>query len=205
MLRRGPRGRARAHQRRVPRRCSIIRVTPNPARVVFSVEPFLDVSDPHTGLELRHDSAYWVSGVEVRGETSARGDKGTVDMTSLGAGRPGRSPAAVRDRLGNTDGGRDFMGPNPRNGFDEWVEQGCSSPAPRSRSRTGSKPRSPASRRSPSTSQRMSLDPASGAHARRHRRRPHRDHPARFVVREGRRHVDGRDARAHRQRPHDRP
>src|SRR5262249_40360070 len=51
---------------------------PNPARVVFSVEPFLDADDPVTGLNLRHDSAYWVSGVTVRGSQLARGDKGTV-------------------------------------------------------------------------------------------------------------------------------
>jgi pimeloyl-ACP methyl ester carboxylesterase len=98
----------------------------DPAHVVFSVEPFLDVCDPVTGLELRHDRAYWVSGITVRGTSFARGDKGTVDVTCLT--RPDRirvaHPYAVVD--GNTQQGRDLVGPNPHaHGFDEWVEQGA--------------------------------------------------------------------------------
>jgi pimeloyl-ACP methyl ester carboxylesterase len=97
----------------------------DPARVVFSVEPFLDVCDPQSGLELRHDRAYWVSGVTVRGTDFARGDKGTVDVTCRT--RPDRvrvaHPYAVVD--GNTRDSRDLVGPNPQaHGFDEWVEQG---------------------------------------------------------------------------------
>jgi len=102
----------------------------NPARVVLSVEPFLTVSEPRTGLELRHDSAYWVSGVEVRGGTFAHGDKGTVDVTSLA--RADRERVATDYATVDTNkavshdfAGRDFMGPNPATwGFDEWVEQG---------------------------------------------------------------------------------
>ena len=97
----------------------------DPARVVFSVEPFLDACDAQTGLELRHDRAYWVSEMTVRGTDFARGDKGTVDVTCLT--RPDRMrvahPYAVVD--GNTQQSRDLAGPNPQaHGFDEWVEQG---------------------------------------------------------------------------------
>ena len=97
----------------------------NPARVVFSVEPFLDASDEKTGLTLRHDSAYWVSGITVRGDSFARGDKGTVDITSLGRADRVRIPEPYAIVAGNKEGGRDFIGPNPQaSGFDEWVEQG---------------------------------------------------------------------------------
>lgn len=98
---------------------------PNPARVVFSVEPFLDACDPVTNLELRHDSAYWVSGVTVRGDNFQRGDKGTVDATSLARADRVRAPhpyAIVGDNMRQP---RDLVGPNPQaHGFDEWVEQG---------------------------------------------------------------------------------
>ena len=97
----------------------------NPARVVFSVEPFLTASDPRTGLELRHDSAYWVSGVTVRGDTFARGDKGTVDVTSLARADRVRTATDYATVATNKELGRDFIGPNPAAwGFDEWVEQG---------------------------------------------------------------------------------
>jgi pimeloyl-ACP methyl ester carboxylesterase len=97
----------------------------NPARVVFSVEPFLDVDDPVTGLRLRHDRAYWVSCVTVRGTDFARGDKGTVDVTTRA--RPDRVRVARPYAIvgGNTREARDLIGPNPNaSGFDEWVEQG---------------------------------------------------------------------------------
>jgi pimeloyl-ACP methyl ester carboxylesterase len=97
----------------------------NPARVVFSVEPYLDANDPITGLTLRHDSAYWVSGITVRGGNFARGDKGTVDITNLGRADRVRVPEPYAIVAGNKEGGRDFIGPNPQaSGFDEWVEQG---------------------------------------------------------------------------------
>jgi pimeloyl-ACP methyl ester carboxylesterase len=98
---------------------------PNPARVVFSVEPFLDVDDPVTGLRLRHDRAYWVSNVTVRGSDFTRGDKGTVDVTTRA--RPDRTRVAHPYAIvsGNTREARDLIGPNPNAfGFDEWVEQG---------------------------------------------------------------------------------
>ncbi|HXY93039.1 MAG TPA: hypothetical protein VEP49_11220 [Acidimicrobiia bacterium] len=97
----------------------------DPARVVFSVEPFLDVCDPETGLELRHDAAYWVSGLTVRGHDFERGDKGTVDVTSLARADRGRVSRPYAIVGGNTRESRDLVGPNPHAfGFDEWVEQG---------------------------------------------------------------------------------
>jgi pimeloyl-ACP methyl ester carboxylesterase len=98
---------------------------PNPARVVLSVEPFLDVDDLVSGLRLRHNCAYWVSNVTVRGSGFARGDKGTVDVTTRA--RPDRVRVAHPYAIvsGNTRESRDLMGPNPNaSGFDEWVEQG---------------------------------------------------------------------------------
>ena len=97
----------------------------NPARVVFSVEPFLDACEPDTKLELRHDSAYWVSGVTVRGDNFQRGDKGTVDATTLARADRVRVPRPYAIVSGNTQQPRDLVGPNPQvHGFDEWVEQG---------------------------------------------------------------------------------
>ncbi len=103
---------------------------PNPARVVLSVEPFLTASDARTGLELRHDAAYWVSGVGVRGGSSVRGDKGTVDVTTLARADRVRIPTDyakvdTNKAVSHDFTGRDFMGPNPATwGFDEWLEQG---------------------------------------------------------------------------------
>jgi hypothetical protein len=97
----------------------------DPARVVFSVEPFLDVDDSLTGLRLRHDRAYWVSNVIVRGTDFVRGDKGTVDVTTRA--RPDRVRVAHPYAIvsGNAREPRDLMGPNPNaSGFDEWDEQG---------------------------------------------------------------------------------
>ena len=128
---------------------------PNPARVVFSVEPFLDACEPDTRLELRHDSAYWVSGLTVRGDNFQRGDKGTVDATTLARADRVRVPHPYAIVSGNTQQPRDLVGPNPQvHGFDEWVEQGISVHARRrrSRSRTASPPRSHGSRPSPSIS-----------------------------------------------------
>ena len=97
----------------------------NPARVVFSVEPFLDVDDPVSGLRLRHDRAYWVSDVTVRGSDFARGDKGTVDVTTHARADRARVAHPYAIVSGNTREPRDLMGPNTNaSGFDEWIEQG---------------------------------------------------------------------------------
>jgi hypothetical protein len=97
----------------------------DPARVVFSVEPFLDACDPITGLDLRHDAAYWVSGVTVRGKNFQRGDKGTVDVCTLARADRTRVPHPYAIVSGNRQQPRDLAGPNAQaHGFDEWVEQG---------------------------------------------------------------------------------
>jgi hypothetical protein len=53
----------------------------NPARVVYTTEPGLEMSDPATGLNLRYRSAYWVTDLEAR--TGDSTPKATVDVTSL--------------------------------------------------------------------------------------------------------------------------
>lgn len=85
----------------------------DPARVVFSLEPALQWDEPDTGLRLKHDAAYWVSGLIVRGSDFRVGDKGTVDITSLAL--PGREPV-VQNISGvgeNLSGARDVCGDNP--------------------------------------------------------------------------------------------
>lgn len=103
----------------------------NPARVVYSVEPYLFQSDPKTGLELRYDSAYWASEIRVRGKQFTRGDKGTIDVTSLA--RADRKPMARRiteygnnkSGYGKVAGGADLAGPNPWvKGHDRWIVRG---------------------------------------------------------------------------------
>ena len=75
-------------------------------------------------------AAYWVSGVGVRGGSSVRGDKGTVDVTTLARADRVRIPTDyakvdTNKAVSHDFTGRDFMGPNPATwGFDEWLEQG---------------------------------------------------------------------------------
>jgi pimeloyl-ACP methyl ester carboxylesterase len=85
----------------------------DPARVVFSQEPALRWDEPDTGLLLRHDSAYWMSDMVVRGASFEPGDKGTVDITSLA--RPDRTPL-IESRNGageNITAPGDVCGDNP--------------------------------------------------------------------------------------------
>jgi pimeloyl-ACP methyl ester carboxylesterase len=76
----------------------------NPARVTYSQEP---------AIQLRHDRAYWMSDMVVRGADFGPGDKGTVDITSLA--RPDRSfdAAPVVGGGENISAGRDVCGDNP--------------------------------------------------------------------------------------------
>ena len=100
---------------------------PNPARVVFSVEPFLDACEPDT--EARAPPRLGVLGLRVSASaatTSERGDKGTVDADDARA-RPIGCGCRIRTRssAATPNRPRDLMGPNPQvHGFDEWVEQG---------------------------------------------------------------------------------
>jgi hypothetical protein len=85
----------------------------DPARVVYSQEPALRHDEADSGLVLRHDAAYWMSEMVVRGDAFAPGDKGTLDITSLAlADREPKTRriAGVEENLG---GGRDVCGENP--------------------------------------------------------------------------------------------
>jgi pimeloyl-ACP methyl ester carboxylesterase len=64
-----------------------LRLRRNPARVLFTTAPFLDA--PMYGI--RHDRAYWVSGIRTRGKET---DYGTVDLTTAGCG--GKLPELER-------------------------------------------------------------------------------------------------------------
>jgi pimeloyl-ACP methyl ester carboxylesterase len=70
-----------------------LRLVRNPARVVFTTAPFL--GSPRYGI--RHDRAYWISGIRTRGP---RTQYGTVDLTTSACG--GRLP--VLERAGGTGG-----------------------------------------------------------------------------------------------------
>ncbi len=92
----------------------------NPARVVYAVDSNLDVVDPATGLDLRFDSAYWVSDVRAREST----ELATVDVTSLALPRREETVVHVDRMFDNVDVAADFCGPNPdvQTG-DRWHER----------------------------------------------------------------------------------
>ncbi len=98
----------------------------NPARVVYSVSPALFTKDPESGLDLRHDSAYWVSGVRVIGNDFSPGDEAGVDITSYAL--PDHTPLLNSIPLemgGNLDVRRDVCGDNPvMNSNDIWMLSG---------------------------------------------------------------------------------
>lgn len=92
----------------------------NPARVVYSVDASLDVVDPATGLDLRFDSAYWVSAIRAREPAGLA----TVDVTSLALPRREQTVVHVDRMVDNTETGADLCGPNAdvRTG-DRWRER----------------------------------------------------------------------------------
>jgi hypothetical protein len=95
----------------------------NPARVRYTADRSTWLSDAATGLSLRFDRAYWVSGIEpAAGPGSGRG---TVDVTSFAFGAvpvPGPSFSGVQQ---NVSSGRDFCGPNDAvHTNDVWSEAG---------------------------------------------------------------------------------
>ncbi len=97
----------------------------DPARVVFSYEPLLDRIDDTIGLKMVRNSAYWVSNIQVRGEAYGRGDKGTVDITSLAFANRQPETEPVYGLYENVSAGRDVCGPNPdANTLDTWYEIG---------------------------------------------------------------------------------
>jgi pimeloyl-ACP methyl ester carboxylesterase len=75
----------------------------DPPRVVYAVNPAFEISDPATGLDVRHDRAYWVSGLTlrdpsdrnptVRGQEVDHSRNASIDVTSLA--RPERVVSAT--------------------------------------------------------------------------------------------------------------
>jgi predicted esterase len=92
----------------------------SPARVVYVVDPSLDVIDPEIGIELRFDAAYWISDVRARGGAGLA----TIDATSHALPRFDESVTRIDRMLDNAGSGRDLCGPNPeiRTG-DHWRER----------------------------------------------------------------------------------
>jgi len=92
----------------------------NPAHVVFAVDTSFDVSEPEMGLELRFDSAYWVSGIRAR-DTA---ELATVDVTSLALPRNEETIQRIDRMLDNVDSGMDLCGENPAvQTGDHWHER----------------------------------------------------------------------------------
>jgi pimeloyl-ACP methyl ester carboxylesterase len=67
----------------------------NPAHVVFSRQPSMETAQVTGGIARRYDSAYWVSGLTMRGPAVAFDDKATVDVTSSGLPMRSDSTALV--------------------------------------------------------------------------------------------------------------
>jgi predicted esterase len=100
---------------------AILRREPNPSRVVYSVDPANDQIDAAIGLELRFDSAYWVSQIRVRDATAL----GTVNATSLALPRFDQTIVRIDERRDNIDQGADLCGTNPEVRTQEtWRERG---------------------------------------------------------------------------------
>jgi hypothetical protein len=98
-----------------------LRRTANPAHVRYSVDPSLDVIDATSGLELRFDAAYWVSGIRVR-EPAALG---SVDAMSLALPRFAETITRIDALRDNIASGADLCGPNPDVQTGEtWRERG---------------------------------------------------------------------------------
>jgi pimeloyl-ACP methyl ester carboxylesterase len=95
----------------------------DPARVTYSVRPALAMQDPSTGLDLRHDRAYWVSEIAPAPEVGS--GKASVDVVTLA--RADRAPVSepLADVGENLTAGADLCGPNPdvRTG-DAWHLRG---------------------------------------------------------------------------------
>ncbi|MGH7789071.1 MAG: hypothetical protein ACRERC_19530 [Candidatus Binatia bacterium] len=97
-----------------------LRRNPNPPHVVYSVDPSLDEIDPASGLALRFDRAYWVSGLRVR-----EPGLGTVDATSLALPSYAETVTRIDERRDNLASGYDLCGPNPAVQTGEtWRERG---------------------------------------------------------------------------------
>ncbi|HEX7097099.1 MAG TPA: hypothetical protein VF183_14525, partial [Acidimicrobiales bacterium] len=81
---------------------------PNPAEVVYTVDPALFEVNPARDVDLRYDSAYWVSGITVREPAP-----GTVAATSRALPHHRLEAVRTHEVRGNTVDGQDLCGPNP--------------------------------------------------------------------------------------------
>jgi predicted esterase len=88
---------------------AVLERDPNPDRVVYHVDPSDFDADPASGLDLRYDSAYWVSGIAVADE----GSKGIMDVTSLALPHNVETPNRTDVIRDNITIGADLCGPNP--------------------------------------------------------------------------------------------
>jgi hypothetical protein len=82
---------------------------PNPARILYSVDPLLIDVDPESGLDLRFDSAYWASAIVVRNLD----DLATVDARSNALPRNQLMVEHLDVTRDNSEQGADLCGPNP--------------------------------------------------------------------------------------------
>jgi hypothetical protein len=82
---------------------------PNPAQVVYKVDPAFFQFDPSRDVDIVYDSAYWVSGIELADELTL----GSVDAMSQALPHSMETivtNTVVRD---NMTSGQDLCGPNP--------------------------------------------------------------------------------------------
>lgn len=100
------------------------RIVRDPARVVLGLDPNNDPTPTPAGLDLRHDRAYWISGVTVRpgamgsvwhtagGNFPGYGDNAvaTVDATTLGVARRSYNPRIVETVGQNITAGSTLCG-----------------------------------------------------------------------------------------------
>jgi hypothetical protein len=98
-----------------------LRRNPNPAHVHYTVDPSLDVIDPASGLNLRFDSAYWVSDIRFQDP----GALASIDAISLALPRFEETVTRIDAVRDNIDSGADLCGPNPEVQTEEtWRERG---------------------------------------------------------------------------------
>ena len=101
---------------------------PNPYQVVYTVDPALFNVDPERDLDLRYDSAYWVSGIAVSDDAAP----GTVDAVSNALPHSTETVEPDDTTRNNKVDGQDLCGPNPdfapgwtpvHPGGESWLER----------------------------------------------------------------------------------
>ena len=95
----------------------------DPAQVVYRYDPVHDVANPRAGIDLRHDRAYWVSGLRVRPGVSS----GQIEATSFAIPRRTTTPIVASKRQENITSGRDLCGARADvKTSDSWYEESVS-------------------------------------------------------------------------------